>query len=101
VVTLTGNKSGRVSLIETLEFLAAKGINSVLVEGGGILSTEFLRSDLIDELLVYRAPIVLGGDGRAAVEGLGVSDLSAAAAFERTGIASIGTDLTETYKRGK
>jgi diaminohydroxyphosphoribosylaminopyrimidine deaminase/5-amino-6-(5-phosphoribosylamino)uracil reductase len=101
VVTLTGNKSGRVSLIETLEFLAAKGINSVLVEGGGILSTEFLRSDLIDELLVYRAPIVLGGDGRAAVEGLGVSDLSAAAAFERTGIASIGTDLMETYKRGK
>jgi diaminohydroxyphosphoribosylaminopyrimidine deaminase/5-amino-6-(5-phosphoribosylamino)uracil reductase len=101
VVTLTGNKSGRVSLIETLEFLAAKGINSVLIEGGGILSTEFLRSDLIDELLVYRAPIILGGDGRAAVEGLGVSDLSAAAAFERTGIASIGTDLTETYKRGK
>ena len=101
VVTLTGNKSGRVSLIETLEFLAAKGINSVLIEGGGILSTEFLKSDLIDELLVYRAPIILGGDGRAAVEGLGVSDLSAGVAFERTGIASIGTDLMETYKRGK
>ena len=101
VLTLTSNKSGRVSLIETLKVLAAKGINNVLVEGGGILSTEFLRSDLIDELLVYRAPIVLGGDGRAAVEGLGVSDLSGAAAFERTGIASIGTDLMETYKRRK
>ena len=81
--------------------LAAKGINSVLVEGGGTLNTEFLRSDLIDEFLVYRAPIVLGGDGKAAVEALGISDLSACAAFERTGIASIGTDLMETYKRGK
>ena len=60
-----------------------------------------MRSDLIDELLVYRAPIILGGDGRAAVEGLGVSDLSAAAAFERTGIATIGTDVVETFKRRK
>ena len=101
VVTLTGNKSGRVSLIETLEVLAAKGINSVLVEGGGTLNTEFLRSDLIDEFLVYRAPIVLGGDGKAAVEALGISDLSAGATFERTEIASIGTDVVETYKREK
>ena len=101
VLTLTGNKSGGVSLIETLEVLSSKGINNVLVESGGTLTTEFLKSDLIDELLVYRAPIVLGGDGRAAVEALGILDLSAATAFERTGITSIGTDLVETYKRAK
>ena len=98
IITLIETKSGKISLIETLEVLAKKGINSVLVECGGTLSAGFMRSNLIDEILVYRAPIVIGGDGRAAVEGLGVLELSTAAAFERTGIAHLGADLVETYR---
>ena len=99
IITINGDKSGRVSLIEALRSIAKKGINSILVECGGTLCTEFIKSNLIDEFLVYRAPIVLGGDGIAAIEGFGVSDLSAAPNFKLTGIARLGADTLERYKR--
>ena len=99
IITINGDKSGRVSLIEALRSIAKKGINNILVECGGTLCTEFIKSNLIDEFLVYRAPIVLGGDGIAAVEGFGVSDLSAALNFKLTGTTRLGADTLESYKR--
>ena len=99
IVTINGDKSGRVSLIEALRSIAKRGINSILVECGGTLCTEFIKSNLIDEFLVYRAPIVLGGDGIAAVEGFGVLDLSAAPNFEQTGTTRLGADTLESYRR--
>lgn len=99
VVTINGDESGRVSLIEALRSIADRGVNSILVECGGTLCTEFIKSNLIDEFLVYRAPIILGGDGIAAVEGFGVSDLSAAPNFKQSGITQLGADTLESYKR--
>ena len=99
IVTIAGDEFGRVSLVEALTSIAKSGINSILVECGGTLCTEFIKSNLIDEFLVYRAPIVLGGDGIAAVEGFGVSDLSAAINFKQTGITRLGADTLESYKR--
>jgi diaminohydroxyphosphoribosylaminopyrimidine deaminase/5-amino-6-(5-phosphoribosylamino)uracil reductase len=48
------------SLTESLRELAASGVNSVLLEGGGILSGAFLEQGLIDEACVYIAPILAG-----------------------------------------
>jgi diaminohydroxyphosphoribosylaminopyrimidine deaminase/5-amino-6-(5-phosphoribosylamino)uracil reductase len=48
------------SLTESLRELAASGVNSVLLEGGGILSGAFLEQGLIDEACVYIAPVLAG-----------------------------------------
>jgi diaminohydroxyphosphoribosylaminopyrimidine deaminase/5-amino-6-(5-phosphoribosylamino)uracil reductase len=49
-------------LEEELRALAAEGVQSLLLEGGPTLATAFLRTGLVDKLLVFVAP-VLSGDG--------------------------------------
>ena len=57
----------RPDLQASLDALEAEGIESVLVEGGGQVAASFLRCELVDAIEWFRAPIVLGGEGRPAV----------------------------------
>ena len=93
------DKNGKVSIIAVLEALADNGITSVLVESGGQLAAEFIRLNLVDYLLVYRAPIVIGGDGVAAIGNVGLSTLNMAVPFERIQTEGLGIDLLDTYRR--
>jgi 2,5-diamino-6-(ribosylamino)-4(3H)-pyrimidinone 5'-phosphate reductase len=52
---------GEVDLKELLKRLAARGVGRLLVEGGGELNWAFVREDLVDELYVTIAPVLLGG----------------------------------------
>jgi len=71
------------SLPEMLAGLAAGGALRVLAEGGAGLAASLLRHDLVDRLLWYTAPIVLG-DGRSGVEDLGLARLAEAHGRWRT-----------------
>jgi 2,5-diamino-6-(ribosylamino)-4(3H)-pyrimidinone 5'-phosphate reductase len=65
---------GRVDLPELLRRLAERGIERLLVEGGGELNWAFLEADLVDELYLTIAPTLLGGrDAPTAIEGPGLS----------------------------
>ncbi|WP_260853546.1 bifunctional diaminohydroxyphosphoribosylaminopyrimidine deaminase/5-amino-6-(5-phosphoribosylamino)uracil reductase RibD [Kocuria palustris] len=66
---------------EALARLWEGGARHVLIEGGAGLTSAFLAADLVDELLVYQAPLVLGG-GRPSIEIPAVRTLSDAPAFE-------------------
>jgi diaminohydroxyphosphoribosylaminopyrimidine deaminase / 5-amino-6-(5-phosphoribosylamino)uracil reductase len=55
---------GRLDLAEVLSLLAKHGINELQVEAGPTLCGAFLQGALVDELLVYVAPIVLGDRAR-------------------------------------
>ena len=57
--------------------LYGRGVRHVLVEGGATVAGAFLRAGLVDELVVYTAPLLLGA-GLAGVTGLGVDTLSQA-----------------------
>ena len=83
----------RVSLGRLLADLGNRGILSVLVEGGGVLAAEFVRRELVDELAVFQAPLLVGGDGRNMIEGLGTQDLAEAWALSVPRYERIGVDL--------
>lgn len=53
---------GKVCLKSLLQALAARGINEVLVEAGQGLNGALLAQNLIDELVIYQAPVILGAD---------------------------------------
>ncbi len=89
---------GNVDLAAALGALAAKGITSVLVEGGGKIAAALLGAGLIDRLVWYRAPLAFGGDGRPAVAGLGVDALDAAPHFEKIASRPVGDDVEEIYR---
>lgn len=79
--------------------LASRGLTRVLVEGGATLAASLLRADLADRLEWFRAGVVIGGDGTAAVTGFGAAALAAAPRFERVAVRRAGPDLLESYDR--
>jgi diaminohydroxyphosphoribosylaminopyrimidine deaminase/5-amino-6-(5-phosphoribosylamino)uracil reductase len=61
---------GGVSLTALLTALGKLGVMHVLCEGGGRLAGQLIRSGLVDEMVLFIAPIALGEGGRAAVAGV-------------------------------
>jgi diaminohydroxyphosphoribosylaminopyrimidine deaminase/5-amino-6-(5-phosphoribosylamino)uracil reductase len=87
----------RIAEIADIRHLA--GIDTLMVEGGAKAATAFLRADLVDRLLLYRAPILLGG-GKPAVEAFGLAALSEA--HDRWRLLDsrmLGSDRFEVYER--
>lgn len=74
-------------------------VNDVLVEGGAQTAAAFLTEDLVDRLLLYRAPILIGA-GRAALGDIGLRDLgSAHRRWQRGDTRTLGDDKLEVYDR--
>lgn len=90
---------GRPDLAAASAALAAEGLGRLFVEGGGEVAAGFLRAGLVDRIEWFRAPIVIGGDGRPALGDLGLEQLAAAPRFRRLDVRSVGDDLWERYER--
>lgn len=92
VLCLPGDDDGRVDLAALLAALAARGIGTVMVEGGAQLITSLLRARLVDRLVVTIAPTILGA-GIEAVGDLGIRDLATALRLEETQVSHYGPDI--------
>lgn len=93
IVTLpTVAGSSRVDLARLLGELKARGINSVLVEGGSLLITSLLAQKLVDRLIVAIAPKLIGS-GTDAVGDLGIRRLADALTFSELVTRQLGSDL--------
>ena len=80
-------------------FLDLPEVNSVLVEGGAGAAAAFLAADRVDRLLLYRAPILVGG-GRSGVADLGLGHLADAhGRWSRVDRRALGVDTLEVYER--
>ena len=55
--------TGRLDLKDGLEFLAAKGITRLMVEGGPTLAAAFIAADLVDEAVLFHSTKIVGPDG--------------------------------------
>jgi diaminohydroxyphosphoribosylaminopyrimidine deaminase/5-amino-6-(5-phosphoribosylamino)uracil reductase len=73
-------------------------VDLVLAEGGAGLAASLIAADLVDRLLLYRAPILIGG--RPALASIGLSDLAEAhGRWQPASIVTLGPDRLETYTR--
>ena len=99
VIKVHAGKDGRVSLRHMLAILRGRGLISLLVEGGGEVAASFLRGDAVDRIEWFRAPMLLGSEGRPGVGPLDVVDLGLARRFRRLAVAPCGDDLWERYER--
>ncbi|MDM4763631.1 bifunctional diaminohydroxyphosphoribosylaminopyrimidine deaminase/5-amino-6-(5-phosphoribosylamino)uracil reductase RibD [Galbitalea sp. SE-J8] len=75
--------------------LFERGIRSLYVEGGPTLASAFVAAGLVDDLLVYLAPTIIGGP-RAAITDAGVATIANQHRFVFTGIESLGEDVLIT-----
>ncbi|MNY31815.1 Riboflavin biosynthesis protein RibD [compost metagenome] len=90
---------GRPAVAAVLEALSARGVTSLLIEGGGRVAASFLQAGVVDAIEWFRAPILLGGEGRPCVASLALAKLADAPKFRRLGVEPVGDDLWERYAR--
>ncbi|HLW49270.1 MAG TPA: bifunctional diaminohydroxyphosphoribosylaminopyrimidine deaminase/5-amino-6-(5-phosphoribosylamino)uracil reductase RibD [bacterium] len=96
-VLLCDGADGRVDLGRLLRELAARGVLSVLVEGGAAVHGAFLDADAVDKILAYVAPMVVGA-GPAPAAGAGVPVMADARRLGPVSMRRFGEDvLIEAY----
>lgn len=91
-IVFTPGEGGKVDLAAMLDDLAAREINELHVEAGHKLNGSFVRAGLVDELLVYLAPKLLG-DGREMAAFGPLASLGDALPLQWHGVEHIGDDL--------
>jgi len=89
----------RVDLQTVLESLAAEyQCNDVLIEAGPTLCGAFLQSKLVDELVVYIAPKLLGSDAKPLLDLVGITQMSAAPEFQIIETQQLDNDVKLVLK---
>ncbi len=92
-VSALPRRSGGLSLRSVLRAVAREGPGTVLCEGGAGLAAALVGAGLVDELLWFVAPTLLGGDAHPALDALGVTRLRRAPRFEIARTRRLGDDL--------
>ncbi|MGQ7792755.1 bifunctional diaminohydroxyphosphoribosylaminopyrimidine deaminase/5-amino-6-(5-phosphoribosylamino)uracil reductase RibD [Faunimonas sp. B44] len=92
-------KDDRIDLSDALRVLAGEGLGRVFVEGGATVARAFLEADLVDEVLLFRSPVVLGDGAVPALAGLPLAAIESSKAFRRTDRRSFGADRLIRYER--
>ncbi|WP_298397766.1 bifunctional diaminohydroxyphosphoribosylaminopyrimidine deaminase/5-amino-6-(5-phosphoribosylamino)uracil reductase RibD [Sphingobium sp.] len=81
------------------EVAALQRVDHLLVEGGAETAAAFLRADLVDRLMLYRAPIIIGA-GLAGIGDIGLTELAQAhGRWRMTDARALGVDRLEVYER--
>ena len=74
-------------------------VNDLLVEGGSATATAFLAADLVDRILIYRAPVLVG-EGKSSVGYIGLDAIADAHGRWKAGDGTrLGIDRLEVYER--
>ena len=93
VVRVAPARDGRVDLVALLAELHARGMRSLLVEGGPTLVGAVVDDGLVDRVTVWVAPLLLGGQGLPGVGGRGAATLADAVALDLDDVEAVGPDV--------
>jgi diaminohydroxyphosphoribosylaminopyrimidine deaminase/5-amino-6-(5-phosphoribosylamino)uracil reductase len=100
-VSLIKEKDGHVDVKELFKSMGSKGLVYVLVEGGAKLAASVLREDLVDRLILFIAPKLLGDpEAVPMVTDLGIRALSDSKGFCVERVRKVGQDVMVTLTRG-
>lgn len=90
---LVPEHNGRLDLVVLMMLLGKQQINSIWVEAGSTLAGALLEAGLVDELIVYIAPKLLGSDARGLCVLPGLEKLEQAPHFKFNEIRHVGPDI--------
>lgn len=93
-IVLMEGADGRVSLPGLMKTLGEMGITSILMEGGGRITSSALDAGIVDKVIVFVAPKIVGGESaRTPVEGVGVGTMAEALQLGDLRVRNIGCDI--------
>ena len=92
-VLVLPNPRGKVDLAALMRALAGRGINEIHAEAGAKLNGSLLREGLVDELLLYLAPMLLGDAARGMFGLPELADLAGRQSLDITDLCRVGADI--------
>lgn len=93
-IILVSCLEGRLNLKELTKKLGEKGIDSIILEGGGTLNASALKAGVVQKVQTYIAPKIFGGkEAPSPVEGHGIEQPNQAYLLERPQITHLGEDI--------
>lgn len=94
------DEEGRADIASVLKLLLEDyGCNEVLIEAGATLAGGFISGGLVDELIIYLAPKLLGSDGRPLLDFGKITSMDLAPHFVIASATQFGEDLRVVFKR--
>jgi 2,5-diamino-6-(ribosylamino)-4(3H)-pyrimidinone 5'-phosphate reductase len=91
---------GLIDLEIMLDILHKRGIKTLMIEGGGTVIWSFLKKDLVDDLHVYIAPIIIGGKKTPTMtDGPGIKSEDEIISLKIVAIKNLGNGILIHYKR--
>ncbi|MBI4518755.1 MAG: bifunctional diaminohydroxyphosphoribosylaminopyrimidine deaminase/5-amino-6-(5-phosphoribosylamino)uracil reductase RibD [Deltaproteobacteria bacterium] len=87
---------GGVSLRQVLAWLGRAGVSAVLIEGGAAVAASALKARLVDRMVLFYAPKLIGGDGRPMLDALGVRAMREAWELGAVRVRRVGADFMVT-----
>ncbi|MGI6030253.1 MAG: bifunctional diaminohydroxyphosphoribosylaminopyrimidine deaminase/5-amino-6-(5-phosphoribosylamino)uracil reductase RibD [Eubacteriales bacterium] len=88
------DKQGHLDLSALMQKLGQEGIDSILLEGGGLLNWAALESGIVQKVLAYLAPKLLGGEtAKTPIEGAGIPLPSDAVLLQNCTVTRLGEDF--------
>ena len=91
-VLIIKSTKGMVDLKELMKELAKCGITSLMIEGGSRLNSSAIKGGIVDKVLVFTAPKIIG-NGISAIGDLGIREIGNAILLKKTTCSKIGRDL--------
>ncbi len=99
IIEIISGSNGVLNSTAMLNAVSERGITRLLVEGGSALIASLLQANAADQIVWFRAPKLIGGDGLAAIGPLGLNHLAQSPVYLRESIRQLGHDVVETYRR--
>jgi len=91
--------SGGVDLVAVLAHLAKEGFTRLLVEGGAEVASSLVSADLLDEVVLFRAAVIVGPDGVPALGGMALSAIERNPRYRQIEAGKVGEDIMRRYVR--
>ncbi len=99
-VAVVADAAGRLDLAAALGMLGARGVNEVMVEAGGTLNGALLGAGLVDEIVWYQAPLIMGASVLAAWRMPGAEAMRDRVALDVLSVRRVGADLRIVARPG-
>jgi diaminohydroxyphosphoribosylaminopyrimidine deaminase / 5-amino-6-(5-phosphoribosylamino)uracil reductase len=98
-IHVLSKNSSRISLIKLIKILGEMGVVSVLLEGGSGINASALKEGIVDKVVLFLAPMIIGGESApGVVGGLGIKSLKQALNIKKLAVTPVGADwMVEGY----
>ncbi|TKD69244.1 bifunctional diaminohydroxyphosphoribosylaminopyrimidine deaminase/5-amino-6-(5-phosphoribosylamino)uracil reductase RibD [Pseudalkalibacillus hwajinpoensis] len=96
-VKVVGLENGPYDISEVVNYLGEQQIMSLLVEGGAKVISNFMKSRIYNRVIVYEAPIIIGGEGLSPFQDFKINSISQSLEYDLKEVKQIKDNIKKTF----